>query len=84
MFRSILSISATMLSKLISSDLAASALASSAAASEGTASVAVMLSIAGTFEAEAPGGVPLMTSVIVMILYLFGLAAFVFASSFSF
>jgi hypothetical protein len=84
MFSSILSISATMLYKLISLDLAASALASSAAASEGTSSVAVMLSIAGTFGAEAPGGVASMTSVTVMIFCLFGLDAFVFAGSFSF
>jgi hypothetical protein len=73
-----------MLSKLISSDLASSALASSAAASEGIASVAVMLSIAGIFGAEAPGGVASMTSVTVTILCLFGLGAFVFVGSFSF
>jgi hypothetical protein len=45
MFNSILSISAAMLSKLISSDLASSALASAAAIFKGTAS------IAGTFGA---------------------------------
>jgi hypothetical protein len=42
--------------------------ASTAVASEGAASVAVVLSTAGAFGAEAYGGVPSMTSVIVMIL----------------
>jgi hypothetical protein len=84
MFSSIFSISAAMLSKLISSDLASLALASSAVAYEGTASVAVMLSIADTFGAEAPGGVASITSVTVTILCLFGLGAFVFVGSFSF
>jgi hypothetical protein len=69
-----------MLSKLISSAPAALAFV----ASEGIASVVVVLSIAGAFGAEAPGGVPSMTSVTVMILCFFGLAAFVFAGSFSF
>jgi hypothetical protein len=68
-----------MLSKLISSTLA-----SSTAASEGAASVAVVLSIVGAFGAEAPGGVPLMTYVTVIILCFFGLAASVFAGSFFF
>jgi hypothetical protein len=73
-----------MPSKFISSDLASSALVSSAAAYEGTTSVAVILSIAGIFGAEAPGGVASMTSVTVTILCLFGLGAFVFVGSFSF
>jgi hypothetical protein len=42
--------------------------ASAAVASEGAASVAVVLSTAGAFGAEACGGVPSMTSVTVMIL----------------
>jgi hypothetical protein len=83
MFSSILSISAAMLSKLISSELASSALASSAATSEGTASVAVVLSIAGTFGAGALGGVVSITYVMVTILCLFDLDAFVFVGSFS-
>jgi hypothetical protein len=56
-----------------------------AVASEGAASVAVVLSTARAFGAEACGGVPSMTYVTVMILCFFGLAAFfVFSGSFSF
>jgi hypothetical protein len=54
-------------------------------ASEGATSVAVVLSTAGAFGAEACGGVPSMASVTVMILCFFGLAAlFVFSGSLSF
>jgi hypothetical protein len=54
-------------------------------ASAAAASVAVVLSTAGAFRAEAPGGVPLMASVTVIILCFFGLVTFfVFAGSFSF
>jgi hypothetical protein len=70
-----------MLSKLISLALVASTFV----AFEGVASVAVVLSTAGAFGAEACGGVPSMDSVTVMILCFFGLAAFyVFAGSLSF
>jgi hypothetical protein len=65
----ILSILRATLSKLMSSALVASA----SVASEGAASVAVVLSIAGTFGAEALGGVASITSVTVTILCLFGL-----------
>jgi hypothetical protein len=57
--------------------------ASAAVAFEGATSVVVVLSTAGAFGAKAYGGVPSMTSVTVMILCFFGLAAFfVFAGSF--
>jgi hypothetical protein len=56
-----------------------------AAASVGAASVAVALSTAGAFEAEADGGVPSITSVTVIILSFFGpVAFFVIEGSFSF
>ena len=59
--------------------------ASAALASVGAALVAVALSIAGAFEAEAVGGVPSITSVTVIILHFFGLTVFfVIKGSFSF
>jgi hypothetical protein len=81
MSRSILSILEIVLYKCTSSAVAALV----AIASEGAALVAVVLSTAGAFGAEACGGVPSMTSVTVIILRFFGLAAFfVFEGSFSF
>jgi hypothetical protein len=76
MSRSILSMLESVLSKCTSSAVVASAAA---------ASVAVVLSTAGAFEAEADSGVPSITSVAVIILHFFGSAAFfVIEGSFSF
>jgi hypothetical protein len=70
--RSILSILESVLSRFASSAGSASAVA----ASVGTASVAIALSTAGAFEAEAGHGVSSIASVTVIILRFFGLAAF--------
>jgi hypothetical protein len=81
MSRSILSMLESVPPKCTSSAVAAS----TAATSVGAALVAVALSTAGAFEAEAVGGVPSITSVTVTILRFFGPAAFfVIEGSFSF
>jgi hypothetical protein len=70
--RSILSISENVLSRFESSAVVASAVATSV----GAALVAVALSTAGVFDAEAGGGVSSMASVTVIILHFFGPADF--------
>jgi hypothetical protein len=72
MSRSILSILESVLSRFASSVGSASAVA----ALVGVASIVVVLSTAGAFEAEAGRGVSSIASVTVIILHFFGPAAF--------
>jgi hypothetical protein len=65
-----------MLESVLSRFASSTGLASAVVASGGAASIAVALSTAGAFEAEAGRGVPSIAYVTVMILRLFGPTAF--------
>jgi hypothetical protein len=67
MFKSIFSISKKAPSIFVSSAVSASAVATSA----GAASVAIVSSATGVFDAEADGGISSIASIIVIILCLF-------------